>query len=65
VSAYGGNRSIYVNLFDRGRNISFRLDTLVQGYSLPMIRAAVALQRDDPSRTIELLRTASDIELYD
>jgi DNA-binding winged helix-turn-helix (wHTH) protein/tetratricopeptide (TPR) repeat protein len=44
---------------------AFPLDTLVQRYWLPSIRAAVALQRKDPNRAIELLRTASDIELGD
>ena len=41
----------------------FPLDTLVQRYRLPTIRAAVALQRKDPKRAIELLRAASAIEL--
>ncbi len=44
---------------------AFPLDTLVQRYWLPAIRAAVAMQRNDPSRAIELLQTASDMELYD
>ena len=39
------------------------LDTLVQRYWLPTIRASVALQGNDPSRAIELLRAASTIEL--
>ncbi len=39
------------------------LDTLVQRYWLPTIRAAVALERKDPNRTIELLKSASPIEL--
>jgi tetratricopeptide (TPR) repeat protein len=42
---------------------TFPLDTLVQRYWLPSIRAAVALQRKDPSRAIELLKVASAIEL--
>ena len=41
----------------------FPLDTLVQRYWLPAIRAAIALQRKDPNRAIELLQTSSDIEL--
>ncbi len=41
----------------------FPLDTLVQRYRLPTIRAAVALQRKDPKRAIELLRAGSAIEL--
>ena len=39
------------------------LDTLVQRYWLPTIRAAVALQRKDPNRAIELLKVASTVEL--
>jgi serine/threonine protein kinase/Tfp pilus assembly protein PilF len=39
------------------------LDTLVQRYWLPTIRAAVALERKDPNRAIELLKVASTIEL--
>ncbi len=41
----------------------FPLDTLIQRYWLPSIRAAVALQLEDPNRAIELLRDASGIEL--
>jgi serine/threonine protein kinase len=39
------------------------LDTLVQRYWLPTIRAAVALDRKDPNRAIALLKVASPIEL--
>jgi serine/threonine protein kinase/tetratricopeptide (TPR) repeat protein len=42
---------------------AFPLDTLVQRYWLPTIRAAVALERQDPNRAIELLKVASTIEL--
>src|SRR4029077_14064166 len=35
---------------------TFPLDTLVQRYWLPPIRAAVALGRKDPNRALELLR---------
>ncbi|MBV8113524.1 MAG: hypothetical protein JO300_02205, partial [Silvibacterium sp.] len=38
-------------------------DTLTQRYWLPTIRAAVALKRNDPAKAIELLKTASTIEL--
>jgi predicted Zn-dependent protease len=41
----------------------FPLDTLVQRYWLPTIRAAVTLQRKDPNRAIELLQASSTIEL--
>jgi len=44
---------------------TFPLDTLVQRYWLPTIRAGVALERQDPNRAIELLRVASMIELSD
>ncbi len=42
---------------------TFPLDTLVQRYWLPTIRAAVALERSDPNRAIELLKVASTVEL--
>jgi eukaryotic-like serine/threonine-protein kinase len=42
---------------------TFPLDTLVQRYWLPTIRAGVALERNDPNRAIELLKVASTIEL--
>jgi len=42
---------------------TFPLDTMVQRYWLPTIRAAVALQRKDPTRAIELLNVANTIEL--
>ncbi len=44
---------------------TFPLDTLVQRYRLPAIRAAVALERKDPNRAIELLKVASAMELGD
>jgi predicted Zn-dependent protease len=39
------------------------LDTMVQRYWLPTIRASVALERNDPNRAIELLKVVSPIEL--
>jgi hypothetical protein len=42
---------------------TFPLDTLVQRYWLPTVRAAVALHRKDPNRAIELLKTTGPIEL--
>ena len=39
------------------------LDTLVQRYWLPAIRAAIALQRKDPNRAVELLQVTSATEL--
>src|SRR5271169_3473276 len=44
---------------------TFPLDTLIQRYWLPTIRAAVALQRKDPNRAIKLLKVATAIELGD
>ncbi len=41
----------------------FPLDTLLQRYWLPTIGAAVALDRKDPKRAIELLQDMSTIEL--
>ena len=41
----------------------FPLDTLVQRYWLPAIRAAIALQRKDPKRAVELLQVTSATEL--
>ncbi len=42
---------------------TFPLDTLIQRYWLPTIRAAVALERKDPNRAVELLKLAGPIEL--
>jgi tetratricopeptide (TPR) repeat protein len=42
---------------------SFPLDTLVQRYWLPTIRAAVALEHKDPNGAVELLQVAGAIEL--
>jgi serine/threonine protein kinase/tetratricopeptide (TPR) repeat protein len=42
---------------------SYPLETLVQRFWLPTVRAAVALERKDPKRALELLQTASTIEL--
>ena len=42
---------------------TFPLDTLVQRYWLPTIRAAVALERKDPSRAVELLQPNIAVDL--
>jgi eukaryotic-like serine/threonine-protein kinase len=42
---------------------AFPLDTLVQRYWLPTIRAAVALERQDPNQAVELLKVTSSVEL--
>ena len=48
-----------------GLDKDFPLDTLVQRYWLPAIRAAIALERKDPGRAIELLQVTNAIELGD
>jgi len=40
---------------------TFPLDTLVQRYWLPTIRAAVALDQKDPNRAVELLKPAVEL----
>jgi tetratricopeptide (TPR) repeat protein/predicted Ser/Thr protein kinase len=42
---------------------TYPLDTVVQRFWLPTIRAAMALERKDPNRAVELLKQASAIEL--
>jgi eukaryotic-like serine/threonine-protein kinase len=42
---------------------SFPVNTLVQRYRLPTIKAAVALQRKQPQRAIDLLQVTSPLEL--
>ena len=42
---------------------TFPLDMLVQRYWLPSRRAAIALERKDPGRAVELLKIANPIEL--
>ena len=42
---------------------TFPPDTLVQRYWQPTIRAAVALERKDPNRAVELLNLTSTVEL--
>jgi eukaryotic-like serine/threonine-protein kinase len=44
-------------------NHNFPLDTLVQGYSLPTIRANIELHRGNPSKAIEFLNVARPYEL--
>ena len=41
----------------------FPLDTLVQNYWLPTIRAALALQRKNPNEAVEMLQVTRPIEL--
>jgi eukaryotic-like serine/threonine-protein kinase len=44
---------------------SFPVDTIIQKYRLPTIRAAIALQRQDPNQALELLQVTSPMELGD
>jgi tetratricopeptide (TPR) repeat protein len=44
---------------------TYPVDTIVRSYRLPTIRAAIALQRKDPTQAIELLQMTSPIELGD
>jgi len=48
-----------------GLDKDFPLDTLVQRYWVPAIRAAIALNRKDPGRAVELLQVTNAIELGD
>jgi DNA-binding winged helix-turn-helix (wHTH) protein/Tfp pilus assembly protein PilF len=48
-----------------GLDKDFPLDTLVQRYWLPAIRAALALGRKDPGRAVEQLQVANALELGD
>ncbi len=41
----------------------FPLDTMMQGYSLPTIRAAIELENNDPAKAIEILQVTSPYEL--
>jgi eukaryotic-like serine/threonine-protein kinase len=42
---------------------SFPLDTLVQRYWLPAVRAAIAVEHNDPNRAVKLLKKTSAIDL--
>ncbi len=44
-------------------NQQFPLDTIVQGYWLPTIRAAIALQQNDPQQAIAVLESTLPYEL--
>jgi serine/threonine protein kinase/DNA-binding winged helix-turn-helix (wHTH) protein/predicted Zn-dependent protease len=46
-------------------NEAHPLDTLIQRYWLPTIRAAITLQRKDPDQAINILNGTRDIELGD
>ncbi len=42
---------------------SFPLDTMMQGYSLPTVRAVIELQKNNPNKAIEILQASSSYEL--
>ncbi len=44
-------------------NKNYPLDTLVQGYWLPSLRAAIELERKNPNKAVELLQAAAPYEL--
>ena len=44
-------------------NREFPLDTLIQSYELPAIRASIELQKKRPAKAIEILQTAKPYEL--
>jgi tetratricopeptide (TPR) repeat protein len=46
-------------------NQEFPLDTLMQNYWLPTVRAAIALQRHDSAKAIEILHASIPYELAD
>ena len=43
----------------------FPLDSIIGGYWLPTVRAAIEINRNNPSKTIEFLKTATPHELGD
>jgi eukaryotic-like serine/threonine-protein kinase len=44
-------------------NRNYPLDTLVQGYWLPSVRAAIELERKNPGKAVDLLQSAAPYEL--
>jgi eukaryotic-like serine/threonine-protein kinase len=62
--ARGGDVAAAQKLVD-GLNQEFPLDTLMQNYWLPTVRAAIALQRRDSGGAIEILRVTIPYELAD
>jgi tetratricopeptide (TPR) repeat protein len=62
--ARGGDVATAQKLVD-SLNQEFPLDTLMQNYWLPTVRAAIALQRHDSVRAIAILRASVPYELAD
>jgi len=62
--ARGGDVATAQKLVD-ALNQEFPLDTLMQNYWLPTVRAAIALQRHDSAKAIAILRASVPYELAD
>jgi serine/threonine protein kinase/tetratricopeptide (TPR) repeat protein len=62
--ARGGDIATAEKLAD-ALNQEFPVDTLMQNYWLPTVRAAIALQRHDSAKAIGILRTSQPYELAD
>jgi tetratricopeptide (TPR) repeat protein len=62
--ARGGDVATAEKLVD-ALNQEFPLDTLMQNYWLPTVRAAIALQRHDSAKAIAILRASAPYELAD
>jgi serine/threonine protein kinase/tetratricopeptide (TPR) repeat protein len=62
--ARGGDVAAAAKLAD-ALNQEFPLDTLMQSYWLPTVRAAIALRRHDPADAIQILKASVPYELAD
>jgi serine/threonine protein kinase/Tfp pilus assembly protein PilF len=62
--ARGGDVTAAQKLVD-ALNLEFPLDTLIQNYWIPTVRAAIALQRHNSAQAIEILRACVPYELAD
>jgi hypothetical protein len=62
--ARGGDVAAAEKLAD-SLNQEFSLDTVIQNYWLPLVRAAIALQHYDSGKAIAILRTSAPYELAD
>ncbi len=62
--ARGGDVAAAEKLVD-ALNREFPLDTLIQNYWIPTVRAAIALRRHDPAGAVEILHATIPYELAD
>jgi eukaryotic-like serine/threonine-protein kinase len=62
--ARGGDATTAQKLVD-ALNQEFPMDTLVQNYWLPTVRAAIALQRQDSAKAVDILHASTPYELAD